>query len=79
MMGTKIRSFSPLPDDVSLEDLVPKDHFYRRLEAALDLSCPGSGTTSGFFFLRTNNDVGSSLSSLPLQQHNLGWACSSGR
>ncbi len=38
MMGTKIRSFSPLPDDVSLEDLVPKDHFYRRLEAALDLS-----------------------------------------
>src|SRR5215203_2291096 len=38
MMGTKIRSFSPLPRDVSLEDLVPTDHFYRRLEADLNLS-----------------------------------------
>ena len=38
MMGTKIRSFSPLPYDLSLEDLVPRDHFYRRLQARLDLS-----------------------------------------
>ena len=38
MMGTKIRSFSPLPRDLSLEDLVPEDHLYRRLEATLDLS-----------------------------------------
>src|SRR5215216_5389009 len=38
MMGTKIRSFSPLPQDHSLEDLVPQDHFYRRLQARLDLS-----------------------------------------
>jgi hypothetical protein len=38
MMGAKVRSFSPLPDDLSLEDLVPKDHFYRRLQARLDLS-----------------------------------------
>jgi transposase len=38
MMGTKVRSFSPLPRDLSLEDLVPKVHFYRRLEATLDLS-----------------------------------------
>jgi transposase len=38
MMGTKTRSFAPLPHDLSLEDLVPKDHFYRRLEATLDLS-----------------------------------------
>jgi transposase len=38
MMGTKDRLFSPLPRDISLEDLVPKDNFYRRLEAALDLS-----------------------------------------
>jgi transposase len=38
MMGTKIRSFAPLPKDVSLEDLVPEDHFYRRLEATLDLT-----------------------------------------
>ena len=37
-MGTEIRSFSPLPRNVSLEDLVPKDHFYRRLEERLDLS-----------------------------------------
>ncbi len=38
MMGTKVRSFSPLPRDVSLEEMVPKDHFYRRLEERLDLS-----------------------------------------
>ena len=38
MMGTKIRSFSPLPYDLSLEDLVPHDHFYRRLQATLDIS-----------------------------------------
>jgi transposase len=38
MMGTKLRSFSPLPDDLSLEDLVPVDNFYRRLQARLDLS-----------------------------------------
>ena len=37
MMATKIRDFAPLPD-LSLEELVPKDNFYRRLEAALDLS-----------------------------------------
>ena len=36
MMGTKIRDFAPLPD-LSLEELVPKDNFYR-LEAMLDLS-----------------------------------------
>jgi transposase len=38
MMGTKVRSFAPLPKDSSLEDLVPQDNFYRRLEARLDLS-----------------------------------------
>ena len=38
MMGKKERNFSPLPSDVSLEELVPKDNFYRRLEARLDLS-----------------------------------------
>src|SRR5215217_7548049 len=38
MMGTKIRSFAPLPRDLSLEELVPKDHFYRRPEAQLDLT-----------------------------------------
>jgi transposase len=38
MMGTKVRTFSTLPDDLSLEELVPEDCFYRRLEARLDLS-----------------------------------------
>jgi hypothetical protein len=32
----KERIFSPLPRDVSLEELVPKDNFYRRLEERLD-------------------------------------------
>jgi hypothetical protein len=31
MMGIKERRFPSLPDDVSLEELVPKDNFYRRL------------------------------------------------
>ncbi len=38
MMGTKERRFDPLPRETSLEELVPKDHFYRRLEERLDLS-----------------------------------------
>src|SRR3954470_19297339 len=37
MMGTKTRAFGPLPP-VTLEDLVPPDHFYRHLERSLDLS-----------------------------------------
>ena len=37
MMGTKQRSFVPLVQ-VSLEELVPRDHFYRHLERTLDLS-----------------------------------------
>jgi transposase len=37
MMGTKERCFSPL-FNVSLEALVPQDHFYRHLERTLDLS-----------------------------------------
>jgi transposase len=37
MMGTKQRHFAPLIP-VSLEELVPKDHFYRHLERTLDLS-----------------------------------------
>ena len=38
VMGIKERRFDPLPHEISLEDLVPQDNFYRRLEAALDLS-----------------------------------------
>lgn len=37
MMGSKQHSFAPLVK-VSLEDLVPGDHFYRHLERTLDLS-----------------------------------------
>jgi hypothetical protein len=37
MMGKKERSFAPLIN-VSLEALVPHDHFYRHLERTLDLS-----------------------------------------
>lgn len=36
-MGIKERCFNPLPREISLEDLVPQDNFYRRLEAALVL------------------------------------------
>jgi transposase len=38
MMGIKIREFAPLPPEISLEDLVPIDCFYRDLEKCLDLS-----------------------------------------
>src|SRR5438132_2260608 len=37
MMGSKERHFAPLIN-VSLEQLVPQDHFYRHLERTLDLS-----------------------------------------
>jgi transposase len=36
MMGSKGRAFGPLPS-VTLEELVPPDHFYRHLERTLDL------------------------------------------
>ena len=38
MMGIKEREFGPLPSNLSLEELVPKDNFYRCLEELLDLS-----------------------------------------
>ena len=37
MLGTKVRVFAPLIN-VSLEHLVPQDHFYRHLERSLDLT-----------------------------------------
>jgi transposase len=37
MMGTKVRHFAPLIN-ISLEDLVPAEHFYRHLDRTLDLS-----------------------------------------
>lgn len=38
MMGVKDRVFEPLPRNFSLEDLVPRDNFYRRLEERIDLA-----------------------------------------
>src|SRR5215216_4130612 len=38
MMGIKEREFRPLPDNLSPEELVPQDNFYRHLERAVDLS-----------------------------------------
>jgi transposase len=38
MMGMKERNFGSLPEHISLEDLVPEDNFYRRLQEKLDLS-----------------------------------------
>ena len=43
MMGIKERKFRSLPSNLSLEELVPKDNFYRRLEERLDLVCQGTG------------------------------------
>ena len=37
MMGLKERAFAPKVS-VSLEELVPQDHFYRHLQKVLDLS-----------------------------------------
>jgi hypothetical protein len=37
MMGTKACLFTPLPP-VTLEELVPADHFYRCLDRVLDLA-----------------------------------------
>ena len=37
MMGTKERAFGPRCN-LSLETLVPRDHFYRHLETTLDLT-----------------------------------------
>ena len=37
MMGTKERYFAPLLN-ISVEQLVPHDHFYRHVERTLDLS-----------------------------------------
>ena len=36
-MGSKARVFAPV-EHLSLEELVPQDHFYRHLERSLDLS-----------------------------------------
>jgi hypothetical protein len=40
MMGSKVRVFAPV-EHLSLEELVPQDHFHRQLERVLDLVAPG--------------------------------------
>jgi transposase len=37
MMGTRARLFTPIAA-LSLDELVPADHFYRKLDRVLDLS-----------------------------------------
>src|SRR5205085_10170504 len=37
MLGVKERAFAPL-GHLSLDDLVPRDHFYRHLDRTLDLT-----------------------------------------
>jgi transposase len=37
VLGTKVRQFIPIPG-LSLDELVPADHFYRHLEQVLDLT-----------------------------------------
>ena len=37
MMGIKVRVFAPV-EHLTLEELVPRDHFYRHVERVLDLS-----------------------------------------
>jgi hypothetical protein len=39
-MGTKEHNFSQLPPGISLEDLVPENRFYRRLESGRQVSQP---------------------------------------
>jgi hypothetical protein len=71
MMGNKVRSFAPLPDDLSLEDLVPEDNFYRRLQARLDLSfvreLVGRSTPKVAGLLLTRSSSSSSNSSCSLR------------
>jgi hypothetical protein len=38
MMGIKDRGFSALPHNISLEELVPKENIYRRLQSTLNFS-----------------------------------------
>jgi hypothetical protein len=42
MLGIKVRQVIPAPA-VSLEELVPLDHFYRHLEQVLDLTFVAGG------------------------------------
>jgi transposase len=37
MTGQKMRLFTPLPP-VTIEELIPADHFYRHLDQVLDLT-----------------------------------------
>jgi hypothetical protein len=37
MMGKKVRGFTAVPA-ISLEELLPADHFYRHLDRILDLT-----------------------------------------
>jgi len=69
MMGMKERHFAPLVN-VSLEELVPQDHFYRRLERTLDLSFVRE-------FVQETYAGGGRPSIDPVVFSNYNWSCSS--
>ena len=70
MLGMKRRSFAPLIQ-VSLEELVPQDHFYRHLEQTLDLSFVRE------FVQQTYAVQGPSLRLIRSCSSNCNWSCSS--
>ena len=45
MIGRKARCFAPVPA-VSLDELVPANHFYRHVERMLDLSFARDGDSA---------------------------------
>ena len=68
MMGTKERSFGLLPS-VTLEELVPPDHFYRHLEAMLDMSVVRNLVRETYADIGAPPSIRSSFSSCS-------WSCS---
>jgi hypothetical protein len=64
VMGIKERVFSPLHCDISLEELIPKDNSYRRLEETLDLSSPRNWCAAGRHRPRDQSHPGASFEPL---------------
>jgi hypothetical protein len=66
MMGRNVRVFEPI-QAVTMEDVVPPDHFYRHLERSLDLSAATYervSTTSAQHVSLSDPDV------VPVKHHN---------
>ena len=69
MMGTKERNFQPLPEDISLEDLVAEDNFYRRLRRS-------SISPSSENWLRISTPPVAVRASTPKSSSVCNWSCS---